>query len=54
MDGVVRANLLIAGLNVVVIGFGDCGKGSERAYGMGAKVTVVEPDSVRAMTLWLA
>ena len=28
MDGVVRAtDLLIAGLNVVVIGFGDCGKG---------------------------
>ena len=51
MDGVVRAtDLLIAGLNVVVIGFGDCGKGvAERAYGMGAKVTVVEPDSVRAL-----
>ena len=29
MDGVVRAtDLLIAGLNVVVIGFGDCGKGA--------------------------
>ena len=28
MDGVIRAtDLLIAGLNVVVIGFGDCGKG---------------------------
>lgn len=51
MDGVVRAtDLLIAGLNVVVFGFGDCGKGvAERAYGMGAKVTVVEPDSVRAL-----
>ena len=51
MDGVVRAtDLLIAGLNVVVVGFGDCGKGvAERAYGMGAKVTVVEPDSVRAL-----
>ena len=35
MDGVVRAtDLLIAGLNVVVFGFGDCGKGvAERAYG---------------------
>ncbi len=42
MDGVVRAtDLLIAGLNVVVVGFG--------AYGMGAKVTVVEPNSVRAL-----
>ena len=51
MDGVVRAtDLLIAGLNVVVVGFGDCGKGvAERAYGMGAKVTVVEPNSVRAL-----
>ena len=51
MDGVVRAtDLLIAGLNVVVFGFGDCGKGvAERAYGMGAKVTVVEPDSVMAL-----
>ena len=51
MDGVVRAtDLLIAGLNVVVIGFGDCGKGvAERAYGMGAKVTIVEPNSVRAL-----
>ena len=51
MDGVVRAtDLLIAGLDVVVVGFGDCGKGvAERAYGMGAKVTVVEPNSVRAL-----
>ncbi len=51
MDGVIRAtDLLIAGLNVVVMGFGDCGKGvAERAYGMGAKVTVVEPNSVRAL-----
>ena len=51
MDGGVRAtDLLIAGLDVVVIGFGDCGKGvAERAYGMGAKVTVVEPNSVRAL-----
>ena len=51
MDGVIRAtDLLIAGLDVVVIGFGDCGKGvAERAYGMGAKVTIVEPNSVRAL-----
>ena len=51
MDGVVRAtDLLIAGLNVVGVVFGDCGKGvAERAYGMGAKVTVVEPNSVRAL-----
>ena len=33
-----------------MFGFGDCGKGgAERAYGMGAKVTVVEPNSVRAL-----
>ncbi|RZP25716.1 MAG: adenosylhomocysteinase, partial [Candidatus Actinomarinales bacterium] len=51
LDGVIRAtDLLIAGLNVGVIGFGDCGKGvAERAEGMGAKVYVVETNSVRAL-----
>ena len=51
LDGVIRAtDLLIAGLNVGVIGFGDCGKGvAERADGMGAKVYVVETNPVRAL-----
>ena len=51
LDGVIRAtDILIAGLRVGVIGFGDCGKGvAERADGMGAQVYVVEIDSVRAL-----
>ena len=51
LDGVIRAtDILIAGLNVGVIGFGDCGKGvAERADGMGAKVYVVETNPVRAL-----
>ncbi len=51
LDGVIRAtDLLIAGLSVGIIGFGDCGKGvAERAEGMGAKVYVVETNPVRAL-----
>src|SRR6202046_2670520 len=44
IDGVLRAtNLLIAGLHVVVAGYGWCGKGvAMRAKGMGADVIVTE------------
>ncbi len=51
LDGVIRAtNVLLAGLNVVVIGYGDCGRGvADRADGLGAKVIVVEVDPVRAL-----
>ncbi len=51
MDGIVRAtNLLVAGLNVVVAGYGWCGKGvSMRARGLGANVIVTEVSPVRAM-----
>lgn len=44
MDGVLRAtNMLIAGKNVVVCGYGQCGKGvAARAAGMGARVIVIE------------
>ncbi len=51
LDGIIRAtNMLIAGKTVVVIGFGDCGKGvAARADGMGASVVVVEVDPVRAL-----
>ncbi len=51
LDGVIRAtNMLIAGKTVVVIGFGDCGKGvAARADGLGATVIVVEVDPVRAL-----
>ena len=52
LDGILRAtNILIAGLNLVVVGYGDCGQGvAKRADGMGASVIVVEVDPVRALT----
>jgi adenosylhomocysteinase len=51
LDGVIRAtNRLIAGLNLVVSGYGWCGKGvASRAKGMGANVIVTEVDPVRAL-----
>jgi adenosylhomocysteinase len=51
LDGIVRAtNLLIAGLNVVVAGYGWCGRGvAMRARGMGATVIVTEIDPTRAI-----
>jgi adenosylhomocysteinase len=51
MDGIIRAtNLLVAGLNVVVAGYGWCGKGvSMRAKGLGANVIVTEIDPVRGI-----
>ena len=51
LDGVIRAtNRLIAGLNLVVAGYGWCGKGvALRAKGMGANVIVTEVDPVRAL-----
>jgi len=51
IDGIIRAtNLLMAGKNVVVCGFGWCGQGiAKRADGMGADVTVCEVDPMRAL-----
>ncbi len=51
LDGIIRAtNLLLAGLNVVVAGYGWCGKGvSMRARGMGANVTITEINHTRAL-----
>jgi adenosylhomocysteinase len=51
MDGIVRAtNTLVAGKNVVVCGYGWCGRGvAMRADGMGAKVIVIEVNPVRAI-----
>ncbi len=50
-DGINRTtNLIIAGKNVVVAGYGWCGKGvSMRAKGLGAKVIVTEVNPVRAI-----
>ncbi|MGI3164396.1 adenosylhomocysteinase [Pseudooceanicola sp. 200-1SW] len=46
VDGLMRAtNLMLHGKRVVVIGYGFCGSGvAQRLRGMGAHVTVVEPD----------
>ena len=51
LDGIVRAtNLLVAGLNVVVAGYGWCGRGvAMRARGLGANVIVTEIDPTRAI-----
>lgn len=51
IDGIIRAtNMLLAGLDVVVCGYGWCGRGvAMRAKGMGARVTVVEVDPLRAL-----
>lgn len=50
-DGINRTtNLIVAGKNVVVAGYGWCGKGvAMRAKGLGADVIVTEIDPVRAM-----
>jgi adenosylhomocysteinase len=51
IDGIIRAtNVLLAGQNLVVVGYGDCGRGvANRADGHGANVIVVEVDPVRAL-----
>jgi len=51
IDGILRAtNVLLAGKNFVVCGYGMCGRGvAMRARGMGAKVIVTEVDPLRAL-----
>ncbi len=51
VDGILRAtNVLLAGKNFVVCGYGDCGRGvARRADGMGAKVIICEVDPLRAL-----
>jgi adenosylhomocysteinase len=51
LDGIIRAsNILLAGQTLVIVGYGDCGRGvASRADGMGAKVVVVEVDPIRAL-----
>ena len=50
-DGINRTtNLIVAGKNVVVAGYGWCGKGvAMRAKGLGASVIVCEVDPIKAM-----
>lgn len=51
LDGILRStNVLLAGKNFVVCGYGWCGRGlALRARGMGANVVVVEVNSIRAL-----
>ena len=51
LDGIIRAtNVLLAGRNVVVAGYGWCGRGvAMRAKGMGANVIVTEVDALKAI-----
>ncbi|MEZ4831070.1 MAG: adenosylhomocysteinase [Caldilineaceae bacterium] len=51
IDGIIRAtNVLLAGKNFVVGGYGWCSKGiAMRAKGMGANVIVTEADPLRAL-----
>jgi len=51
IDGIVRAtNILLAGKNFVVAGYGWCGRGlASRARGMGSNVIVTEVDPLKAL-----
>ena len=51
IDGLLRAtNILLAGLTVVVCGYGWCGRGvASRAKGAGARVIICEVDHLRAL-----
>jgi len=51
VDGIIRAtDILMAGVKVVVAGYGWCGRGfAMRARGMGAIVVVTEVDPIRAI-----
>ncbi|RPI03582.1 MAG: adenosylhomocysteinase [Calditrichaeota bacterium] len=51
VDGIIRAtDILLAGKNVVVAGYGWCGRGfASRCRGMGSNVIITEVDPIRAL-----
>ena len=51
LDGIIRAtDILLAGKNVVISGYGWCGRGfAMRAKGMGANVIITEVDPIKAI-----
>ena len=55
MYGIIKlTNVLIAGKHIVVCGYGNVGKGvASRARGLGANVTVVEVDPVKAIEAYM-
>ncbi len=54
-DGINRTtNLIVAGKNVVIAGYGWCGKGAAmRAKGLGAKVIITEVDPIKAIEAYM-
>ncbi len=54
-DAICRlTNMLVAGKEVVVCGYGWCGRGvASRACGLGARVTIVESDPHRALEAYM-
>ncbi len=54
-SGIMRTtNLIVAGKNVVVLGYGWCGRGvAMKARGLGARVVVCEVDPVRAIEAYM-
>jgi len=54
-DGIMRTtNLIVAGKNVVVAGYGWCGKGvAMKAKGLGANVIVCEVDPIKAIEAYM-
>ncbi|MFZ5354452.1 MAG: adenosylhomocysteinase [Bacillota bacterium] len=54
-DGIMRTtNLIVAGKNVVVIGYGWCGKGvAMKAKGLGGNVIVCEIDPIKAIEAYM-
>jgi len=55
IDGIISAtNLVVAGKNVVVAGYGWCGRGiANRMRGMGARVTVTEVDPFKSIEAYM-
>jgi len=51
IDGILRGtSILFAGKNIVIAGYGDCGKGvALRAKGMGSNIIITEVDPFRAL-----
>ena len=51
LDGIIRAtDMLIAGKNIVIAGYGWCGKGmAMRARGLGANVIITEVDPIKSV-----
>ncbi|MGH9377315.1 MAG: adenosylhomocysteinase [Terriglobia bacterium] len=51
VDGIIRAtNVLLAGMNVVVAGYGWCGRGfAMRSHGLGANIIVTEVNPTRGI-----